>query len=83
MDFEKIKEATESAKEKEKITIKIKETGTGFLRVREEPSISASEAAQVKPGEEFDVLEEKNSWYKIEYEENKEGWVSGEYAEKI
>ncbi|MBI2049767.1 SH3 domain-containing protein, partial [Candidatus Roizmanbacteria bacterium] len=50
---------------------------------REEPSISASESAQVKPGEEFDVLEEKNSWYKIEYEDGKEGWVSGEFVEKI
>jgi len=64
--------------------IKIKETPTGWLRVRTEPSTSATEAAKVKPGEMFPYLnEEKNGWYKIEYEEDKEGWVSGAYAELI
>jgi len=64
--------------------IKIKETPTGWLRVRTEPSTSATEAAKVKPGETFSYLgEEKNGWYKIEYEEDKEGWVSGTYAELI
>ncbi|OGK11830.1 hypothetical protein A2954_05600 [Candidatus Roizmanbacteria bacterium RIFCSPLOWO2_01_FULL_37_12] len=60
----------------------ISDTPTGFLRVREEPSISASEAAQVKPGNSFDLLEEQNGWYKIEYEKGKEGWVYSQYAEK-
>ncbi len=65
-----------------KLTITIKDTPTGFLRVREEPSVAASEEAQVKPGEKFNVLEEQNGWYKINYEANKEGWVSGQYVEK-
>jgi hypothetical protein len=68
----------------EKPYVKIKETPTGWLRVRMEPSTSATEAAKVKPGEMFPYLnEEKNGWYKIEYEENKEGWVSGVYVELI
>ena len=27
--------------------------------------------------------EEENDWYKIEYEEGEEGWVSGVYAELV
>ena len=74
-------EATESGKIK-KSYISILDTPTGFLRVREEPAITASEAAQVKPGEKFDLLDEDNGWYKIEYEKGKEGWVYSQYAEK-
>lgn len=64
-------------------SVKIKDTPTGFLRVRADASISASEEAQVKPGKIFDVLEEKSSWYRISYEPNKDGWVSSEYTEKV
>lgn len=78
---EKKKEATESAKTK-KTMITIKDNELGFLRVREEPTVTATEAAQVKPGEKFEVLEEDNNWYKINYTEGKSGWVSGEYATK-
>lgn len=74
------KEASASAKTKTFIVIK--DTPTGFLRVREEPSISASESARVKPGDKFLMLEEKEGWYKINYEDEKEGWVFGQYAEK-
>lgn len=73
--------ATESAKTK-KVFILVKDTPTGFLRVREEPSISASESARVKPGDKFGLLEEKEGWYKIQYEDTKEGWVYSQYAEK-
>ena len=64
-------------------SVKIKDTPTGFLRVREDATISASEEAQVKPGQTFDVLEEKSSWYRISYEPNKDGWISAEYTEKL
>ena len=60
----------------------IKETPTGWLRVREEPSINASESARVNPGEKFDLLDEQNGWYQIEYEAGKKGWISAEYASK-
>jgi len=60
----------------------IKETPTGWLRVRETPSTSAKELAKVNPKEEYPLLEEKAGWYKIEYEAGKEGWISATYAEK-
>ncbi len=65
-----------------KTTITIDETPVGFLRVREEPTVNASESARVKPGETYDVLEEKDGWFKINFEPQKEGWVSGQYATK-
>jgi len=68
----------------EKPYVKIKETSTGWLRVREEPSASATELAKVDPGEMFPYLnEQKNGWLKIEYEKDKEGWVSGSYVELV
>jgi len=60
----------------------IKDTPTGWLRVRIEPSIAATEAAKVNPGEMYSLLDEESGWYKIEYEEDEEGWISGQYAEK-
>ncbi len=78
------KQATQSATTtKSTFSVEIKETPTGFLRVREEPTTSASEEAQVKPGEKYTVLEEKSGWYRIEYKEGSEGWISAEYAERI
>lgn len=63
--------------------IRIKDTPTGWLRVRSEPSVQASESAKVNPGETFDLLEEQQNWYKILFNEEQEGWVTAEFAEKI
>ncbi len=78
-----LKQATGSAALQTKGKIKIKDTPTGFLRVRDNPSLGASEEAQVKPGDTFDLLDQNDGWYKISYEPNKEGWVSSQYCEKI
>ena len=63
-------------------SVTILDTPTGFLRVRVEPSTSASESGRVEPGETFPLIEEQSGWYKIEYEAKKEGWISNRYAEK-
>ena len=64
------------------VTVVVKGTPAGWLRVREEASSSSKELARVDEGDEFTLLEEKNGWYKIAYEQGKEGWISGQYAEK-
>jgi hypothetical protein len=61
----------------------IKETPVGFLRVRMEPTTSSSEAARVNPGEKYSILDTSNGWYRINYTGKEEGWISGQYAEKI
>lgn len=78
---DKVKTATAGAVKKNFIVV-IKDTPTGWLRVREEPSTAASESAKVNPKDTFTLLDEKDGWYKIEYEKGEEGWISGQYAEK-
>jgi hypothetical protein len=60
----------------------ILETPTGFLRVRKNASIGASEIARVNPGEKIDLVEESNGWYLIRLSDGIEGWISAEYAQK-
>ena len=68
-----------------KKTIAIKENELGFLRVRESAGASSDEIGQVKPGENFEILEEDKAvtgiiWYQIEFSEGKTGWVSSSYV---
>lgn len=63
--------------------VEILDTPTGWLRVREEPTTTATEAARVNPGETYPLLDEESGWLKISYEDDKEGWISGQYAEKV
>jgi hypothetical protein len=67
----------------EKPYIIIKDTPTGFLRVRSEPSTTASEIGRVNPGEKYAIADTQNGWYKIVYNGTDEGWISGQYAEKV
>ncbi len=74
-------------------TIVINKTDIGFLRVRQGAGVNFPEVAEVKPGEEYEVIEENedSSWFKIKIGEISEawpaapveGWVSGEYVTKI
>ena len=61
----------------------IKDTPTGFLRVREEPSTGATEAGRVNPGEKYTIVDTKSGWYQIKYDGTNSGWVSGQYTEKV
>lgn len=61
-------------------TIVIADTPTGWLRVRTEPSVNASESAKVNPGESYKVLEEQSGWYKINYKGTSSGWISAQYT---
>lgn len=69
--------------------VKVKDTPTGFLRVRMGPSTSATETAQIKPGEMYPYLDEEKldtsggKWLKIEYKKDEEGWVSGVYVDLV
>ncbi len=64
------------------IQIKILETETGWLRVRESSSSAAREVARVNPGETYPMLGESTDWYKIDLGDNKNGWISSSYGEK-
>jgi hypothetical protein len=57
-------------------------TPTGFLRVRNEASLTGKEVAQVKPGKTYPLVQEQDSWLKIKVDDNIEGWISSDYAQK-
>ncbi len=84
-------EATDSATpatgsddpESKQVMVKILTTPTGWLRVRSEPNTSGTELAKVDPDEEFPLVDEQTDWFKIEYEDGEEGWISSQYAEKV
>lgn len=66
-------------------SVQIKGTPEGWLRVRSNPSTgtSSTEITRVNEGEKYPLVEEKSGWYKIVYEEGKEGWISSQYAQKL
>ncbi|MEN9407279.1 MAG: hypothetical protein RLZZ455_495 [Candidatus Parcubacteria bacterium] len=60
----------------------ILETGTGFLRVRDDSSLAGVEIGRVSPGEEYEVIEEIEGWYQISLQSGVKGWISAQYAQK-
>lgn len=60
----------------------VKQTPTGFLRVRDKPNLIGKEVAQVKPGEVLTLLEVQGSWNRVRLSNGVEGYVSSSYVEK-
>ncbi len=63
-------------------SIKILETGTGWLRVRGGAGLGFDEVAKVDVGKTYKLLEDKGDWVKIKVDEKISGWVSSTYVEK-
>jgi len=59
----------------------IKNNDQGWLRVRADALIDATEEAKVKVGEKYELLDEKTDWYKIKYNDDTSGLVSGQFDE--
>jgi hypothetical protein len=62
----------------------VEETGTGWLRVRKEPSSTADELGKANTGEKLKYLGEstETGWHKVEFEKSI-GWVSGKYTQLV
>lgn len=60
----------------------VKQTPTGFLRVRDQASLSGKEIAQVKAGDTLVLLEELGGWDRVKLPNKVEGFVSSSYVEK-
>lgn len=60
----------------------VKETPTGFLRVRDRATLTGREIAQVKPGDTLILLEEQGGWDRVRLADGTEGFVSSAYVEK-
>lgn len=64
------------------VVLKVKTTPTGFLRVRDKPSLAGVEIGRINSGEELELLEEGASWDKIKTSGGLEGYVFVTYVEK-
>jgi N-acetylmuramoyl-L-alanine amidase len=60
----------------------ILQTPTGFLRVRDQASLNGTEMGQVKPGETYQLLDERTDWFQIKLTNGQSGWISSQYAQK-
>lgn len=52
------------------------------LNVRDKASLNGRVTDSVKHGEVYEILEEKNNWYKLSLKDGKTGWAAGWYIEK-
>lgn len=60
----------------------ILQTPTGFLRVRDNPSLGGNQITTITPGEKYDFLSEQSGWFEIKLKDGSSGWVSSQYAQK-
>ena len=60
----------------------VKQTPTGFLRVRDKPSALSREVGRVSPGESLILLEELSGWDRVRLDNGVEGYVSRSYIQK-
>ncbi|MDO9580250.1 MAG: SH3 domain-containing protein [Bacteroidales bacterium] len=63
--------------------LKILDTPTGWLNVRDTASLDGNIITKVYPNEQYEYTEEKNGWYYITIPKNKSGWVFGEYVQEL
>lgn len=62
--------------------LKVLDTPTGFLRIRDKPDLGGKELARVTPGDEIILLEELHGWDRVRLPDGTEGYVSKDYVEK-
>lgn len=60
----------------------VKQTPTGFLRVRDKASLNSKEIGKVNVGDKLMLLEELTGWDKVRLADGTEGFVSSTYVEK-
>lgn len=58
-------------------------TPTGYLNVRQEPSVSSRVLTQVHPEEVYPYTAHQAGWYKIILPGPSEGWVSEQYVKEM
>lgn len=71
----------------QEVRVLITETPTGWLNTRIGPGLGYEQITRVNPGEEYQLLEESNDWYKINIPPQEEGggeaiqaWITSQYA---
>ena len=71
-----------SASKEQKKSVKILETGIGYLNIRAEPSLTAQIVGKATPGETLEYMKKEGQWYQINLTDGA-GWVFGDYVDEI
>lgn len=61
-------------------TATVKDTGTGWLRVRSIAGLNGTEIARVTSNTKYQVLGQSAGWVKIKVSDTVEGWVSADFV---
>lgn len=61
----------------------VQNTPTGYLNVRQQPSVSSPIITQIHPGEVYPYTVYQAGWYKIVLPGPSEGWVSEQYVKEM
>ena len=80
---ESVATTTQKSIVKQKATLRILETGLGYLNVRSEPSTAGTMVGRALPGEEYEYVGTEVGWYEIMLSATTTGWVYGDYVEII
>jgi len=56
-------------------------TPTGYLNIRQTPSLEGEIIGQASPNESYNFVDKQNNWYKIITPEDADSWVYGDYIE--
>lgn len=64
-------------------SVRVKYTGTGWLRIRAQPSSAAKELFKVDVGAILESLGTRSSWTQVRTQDGREGWASSTYLEKV
>lgn len=84
MDLSLIQVSTEglAALPEASATAVVKNTPNGFLRVRDQPSLSGAEIGRVNEGDSLVILETQAGWVKVQLSNGSSGYVSSDYLQK-
>lgn len=63
--------------------LKILNTPTGWLNIRDAASFEGKTIAKVYPGEKYEYTDEQNGWYQIILKDETNGWVYEKYVQTI
>lgn len=66
----------------DEVKVVVKQTPTGFLRVRDKPSVNGQELGRALSGESLKLLDEQPGWFKVRLENGIEGYAAAGYIQK-
>lgn len=64
-------------------TAKVKDTPTGWLRMRDQPNLAGTEIGKLNIGDTVSITETKPGWLKVKNSAGLEGWASSDYLQLL